>query len=73
MNVGQLKYNAEIDRYVLDGIDLHCGDMLKVLVYNGISKQPEWIDTRMELDGNSEWYLPGLFGYQISGLFARIV
>lgn len=73
LNISQIRYNAEIDRYVLDGIDLCCGDMLEVLIYNGITQKEEWIETRIELDGDNNWYLVGLIGYQINGLFARII
>lgn len=64
--MGQLTYNAETERYELDSVELHCGDVLSVLVGT------EWIDTRIELDGNDEWFLIGLTGSQIGGLVARI-
>ena len=71
MKVSQMLYNADNDRFTLDGEDLHCGDCLKVLVFNGLSNAPEWIDTRLEMDGSNNWYLTGLIGYSISGLFAE--
>lgn len=71
MKVSQMLYNAEIDRFTLDGEELHCGDCLKVLVFNGLSNSPEWIDTRIEIDGDNNYYLVGLLGYSISGLFAE--
>lgn len=71
MKTGQLIYDPTSDRYVIDGEELHCGDVLKVLVVNGLSGKEEWIETRIELDANDEWYLVGLVGYQIDGLFAR--
>lgn len=68
----QLTYNPTSERYELDGVGLHCGDALTVLVVNGLTGSMEWIDTRIEMDGNNEWYLVGLLGYQIGGLFGRI-
>ena len=69
-NVFQLRYNAETDRYLLDIEELHCGDYLKVLVFNGVCQKTEWIETHIEKDGDDNWYLAGIMGYQISGLFA---
>ena len=63
----QLTYNADTDRIELDGYGLHCGDGLEVLVIkNG---QPEWVRTRIEY--GDEWYLIGLPGIQVNGLFAK--
>lgn len=70
MKVSQLIYNEETDHYELNGYDLHCGDCFEVLVFNGLTNKAEWIETRIE--GNDDgWYLIGLSGYQINGLFAR--
>lgn len=70
MKVSQLIYNFDNERYTLDNEDLYCGDTLKVLIYNGLTNDIEWIDTRLELDSKGEWYLVGLVGYAIGGLFA---
>lgn len=69
--ISQLIYNENTDRYELDGEGLHCGDCFEVLVVNGLSGKPEWIDTRIEYNNNHGWYLIGIVGYQIGGLFAR--
>lgn len=71
MRVSQLTYNAEVDRYEMDGQCLSCGDCIDVLVWNGITDREEWVSTRIEqnVDG---WYLVGIVGYQMNGLFARI-
>ena len=71
MNTFQLTYDADTDRYYFDNEPLHCGDTLQVFIHNGLTGQDEWIDTRIEIDGQGEWYLVGLIGYQIAGLFAR--
>lgn len=68
-DVFQLIYNEDTDRYELDGYDLHCGDCLSVLVWNGLTGKAEFVDTRMECNSKG-WYLVGLVGYQIDGLFA---
>ena len=70
MKVSQLVFDEASGRYILDNESLSCGDTLKVLVYNGLTNNAEWIDTRIELDSNDNWYLVGLFGYSIGGLFA---
>ena len=71
MKVFQMLYNPDTDRFTLDGKELECGDCLRVLVFNGLSNSPEWIDTRLEMDGEGNYYLVGLMGYSISGLFAE--
>ena len=68
---GKLNFNPTSGRYEIDGQELHCGDGLKVLVVNGLSGEEEWIETRIELN-DAGWYLVGLVGYQIDGLFARV-
>lgn len=70
MKQGQLKFDQAADRLVLDDLQLHCGDVLEVLIVNGLTGQAEWIKTRVEVNDEG-WYLVGLVGYQISGLFAR--
>ena len=68
--IAQLIYDQESDRLSFDGEDLHCGECLEVMVCNGLNgDQAEWIATRLEY--NDHWYLVGLLGYQVSGLFAR--
>lgn len=68
--VAQLRYNPTVDRFDFDGRELHCGETLEVLVVDGYSGQPVWLQTRLEYgDG---WHLVGLLGYQVNGLFARM-
>lgn len=68
--VAQLRYNPDTNRLDFDGDGLHCGQCLEVLVVDGASGQPVWLQTRLEYgDG---WYLVGLLGYQANGLFARM-
>jgi hypothetical protein len=56
---GRLGWNAQEGRYGLLVSDLwqktgyHCGDRLKVMV-EGV-----WVDTRMEMTPDREWYLVG--------------
>ncbi len=66
--IGQLRYDEKSDRYYIDNVELHCGDCFSVLICN--NSMPEWIETRIEM--GEEWYLDGLLGFQLSGLFARI-
>lgn len=69
MKAAQLVYDTDGDRLTFDGEELHCGDTLEVLICNGLNGRTEWIETRLEYD--DDWYLIGLLGYQVSGLFAR--
>lgn len=54
---GRLGYNGKNDRYGLLVSDLwehdgfHCGDGLEVMVGD------EWVQTRMEMSFDREWYL----------------
>lgn len=73
MKKSKLKYNANTDRIVLDGYEFHCGDQLEVLIND------TWIKTRIEAEADfstgsyrPKWYLIGLKGIEIEGLFARI-
>lgn len=70
MKISQLRYNEDVDRFHLDGDFLSCGDPLHVLIVNGLTGKTEWADTRIELDGSDRWYLVGLSGYDLCGLFA---
>lgn len=69
--VSQILFDSESDRLLFDGDPLFCGQCLDVLVYNGLSDSPEWVSTRVEY-GSSGWYLVGLLGYTVHGLFARM-
>ena len=69
--ISQIHYNEETDLYELDNKDLHCGDCLTVLVVNGLTNKAEWIETSLENNGE-DWYLVGLIGYEIGGLFAYL-
>lgn len=59
MMQGRLEYNLENDRYGLLVTDLwenegfHCGDCLEVYV------EDRWMQTRMEMVANQQWYLVG--------------
>ena len=69
--ISQLHYDPESDRMIFDGRELHCGECLEVLVCNGLNgDKPEWVETRVEY--GEDWYLEGLLGSQVSGLFARM-
>lgn len=55
---GKLGYNEQTQRYALLKGDLfandfHCGDCFSVKV------KGEWIPTRIEMNGQQEWYLVG--------------
>lgn len=69
--ISQLQYDPESDRMIFDGRELHYGECLEVLVCNGLNgDKPEWVETRIE--HGEDWYLEGLWGYQMAGLFARM-
>lgn len=57
--MGRLGYNSQNDRYGLLVSDLwehdgfHCGETLEVMV------DDEWVQTRMEMSFEQEWYLVG--------------
>lgn len=54
---GRLGYNNENDRYGILNMDLwednglHCGECFEVLI------DDEWVEDRIEMDRNGEWYL----------------
>lgn len=66
MKTGQLIYDPTSERYEIDGEELHCGDVLHVMIGQ------TWVETRIELDANDEWYLVGLGEYRLDGLLARV-
>ncbi len=68
--VGQLHLN-KYQRLEIDTEELHCGDCIQVLIYDGIDNTAKWIDTRIEHNGE-DYYLVGLLGYSPIGLFGRI-
>lgn len=68
MIIGQIIRKG--DRLQVDTQELHCGDVLQVLIYDGLTDSSQWVETRLEHD--QDFYLVGLWGYQIEGLFARI-
>ena len=66
--VRQLVQNPDTNRLEFDGDGLHCGMCLEVLVVrNG---KPCWEETRLEY--GQDWFLVGLPGIQVNGLFARM-
>lgn len=56
---GRLGYNADNGRYGLlisdlwENVGFHCGDGMEVMV------DGRWVDTRMEMDTEDNWYLVG--------------
>lgn len=68
--MGQLIYNSEIDRYELNSVELHCGDCFEVLTCDAAGTV-RWTETRIKHDGD-KWYLVGLRGLCLVGLFARM-
>ena len=71
---GVLKYDAKIDRLVLNDYGLHCGDEIKVKIND------TWVPTRVEASSDwstgefkPNWYLVGLEGLKIEGLIAKEV
>lgn len=70
MTTGQIFINDR-DRLQVDDWELCSGDVLEVLVLDSRDNTPKWIETRVEHDGES-YYLTGLLGYRVAGLFARI-
>ena len=65
MKTGRLTYDPSTGRSEIDGEELHCGDVLQVLIGDS------WVDTRIEI-ANDEWYLVGLNEYRLDGLLARL-
>lgn len=70
MIVGQIHKN-EFDRLEIDNVELHCGDCLEVLIFDGQDNKTKWIETRIE-HNEKDYYLIGLLGYSPIGLFGRI-
>ena len=68
--IGQIHLN-KYGRLEIDTEELHCGDCVKVLIYDGQDNTVKWIDTRIEHDGDN-YYLVGLLGYSPIGLFAEV-
>lgn len=66
----QIRFDGE--DYTLDGERLHCGDALEVLIVDGLDGEIKVEQSRFELDGEDNPFLPGLLGYQVNGLFARL-
>lgn len=69
---GKLYYNEKLDRYELNGEELHCGEGLDVLLND------TWVSSRMEAKhiwtgdkSNLVWYLVGLDGLILDGRIAR--
>lgn len=72
--VDQLRVSPETGHVEIGGRELYCGNHLEVLVCNGLhGGVPEWVETHLELDADDNWYLAGLLGYQIDGLFAKVL
>ena len=66
MKTGQLIYDPSTGRYEIDEQELHCGDVLHVMIGQ------TWVGTRIELDANDEWYLVGLNERRLDGLLALV-
>ena len=70
--IEQLTYNPVTGRVALNGHELHAGEGLTVLALNVSDDTPEWVQTRIEYSQKrKEWYLVGLPGVQLVGLFAK--
>lgn len=69
MIVAQLVNNEETNRIDFDGVGLHCGECFEVLIWNQATNSAEWVETRIEC--SDKWFLVGLSGIQVNGLFAR--
>lgn len=68
----QLVFDEESERYELDGQSISSGTTLFVYVWNGLSQKFEWVETSMEFShSRGGYYLTGLLGYQVGGLFAH--
>lgn len=70
MITGQIFINDN-DRLQVDNRELTSGNALQVLVVDGRTNTPQWIDTTVEHNGE-QYYLTGLLGYSIPGLFAKV-
>lgn len=68
--IGQIFLNDN-GRFQVDTRELTSGDALEVLIVDGRSETPRWIETRVE-QGGQRYYLTGLFGYNPIGLFAKV-
>ena len=69
-SVSQLIFDRQRDRFTLDGSDVLPGDLLRVLIYDGVAGKETWTDTTMQLSDDGNYYLQGLLGYCLNGLFA---
>lgn len=68
----QIEYDADRDRLTLDGWDLHCGQLLDVLVPDRIGGGT-WRTGRLEYSEDRGWYLIGEYvpdATQLPGLWA---
>lgn len=71
--ISQMNFNADTNSYFVDKYELTDGEYLDVLVFNGLTQKAEWIYTCLEYsEDTNKWYLEGLLGYSIQGLFAKI-
>ena len=66
---GQIIINDN-ERFQVDTRELTSGDVLQVLVLDAANR-PTWVETSVEHNGN-EYYLTGLLGFSVAGLFAHI-
>lgn len=65
--IKQIRYDAERDRLMCGDVDLHCGQVVCVLMGDG-----EWHEVALELDGADQWYLPHHPGVSPIGLWAQV-
>jgi len=66
--IGQIAFihgHFQVDRVQLDS-----GDILEVLIVDGLDGHTKWIETEVQRNEDG-YYLTGLFGYNPIGLFAR--
>ena len=66
--IGQIFINDN-GRFQVDTRELTCGDVLDVLIVE--NDVPRWIQTSVE-SSDGKYYLTGLLGFVVPGLFARV-
>lgn len=65
-DIKQIRYDAEQDRLLWGDVDLHCGQGLRVLLWDGV-----WHSVVIELDWSDRWCISGHPEIDPVGLWAR--
>lgn len=68
--IGRMFFDEEYDRYFVDEIGLHCGDVIQILVVDD-DGEPKWETTSIE-KGLSGWYAVGFSKFKLDGLWAYL-